>query len=100
MYELGIAHSLNKKTVMITRDNLSTLPFDLKQYRAKDYSTHFKKFQELIDYLNKNFHGAVDGSVIFSNPVSDFIDKKSRANFAARLETLILYINQTNLFSS
>lgn len=75
MYELGIAHSLNKKTIMITRDNLSTLPFDLKQYRAKDYSTHFKKFQELIDYLNKNFHGAVDGSVIFSNPVSDFIDK-------------------------
>lgn len=60
---------------MITRDNLSTLPFDLKQYRAKDYSTHFKKFQELIDYLSKNFHGAVDGSVIFSNPVSDFIDK-------------------------
>lgn len=75
MYELGIAHSLNKKTIMITRDNLSTLPFDLKQYRAKDYSTHFKKFQELIDYLSKNFHGAVDGSVIFSNPVSDFIDK-------------------------
>lgn len=53
MYELGIAHSFNKKTIMITRDELSSLPFDLKQYRAKDYSTHFKKFYELIIYLEK-----------------------------------------------
>lgn len=75
MYELGIAHSFNKKTIVITRDNLSTLPFDLKQYRAKDYSTHFKKFNELVAYLEKNLNGAIDGSVIFSNPVSDFLDK-------------------------
>ena len=51
MYELGLAHSFNKKTITITQDELSTLPFDLKQYRAKDYSTHFKKFAELLDYL-------------------------------------------------
>lgn len=75
MYELGIAHSLNKKTIVITRDDLGTLPFDLKQYRAKDYSTHFKKFNELVSYLKKNLTGAVDGSVVFSNPVSDFLDK-------------------------
>lgn len=43
MYELGIAHSFNKKTIVITKDDLGKLPFDLKQYRAKDYSTHFKK---------------------------------------------------------
>lgn len=75
MYELGIAHSFNKKTIVITRDNLETLPFDLKQYRAKDYSTHFKKFNELVAYLDKNLKGAIDGSVVFSNPVSDFLDK-------------------------
>lgn len=75
MYELGIAHSFNKKTIMITRDELSSLPFDLKQYRAKDYSTHFKKFYELIVYLEKNLGGAKDGSVIFNNPVGDFLDK-------------------------
>lgn len=77
MYELGIAHSFNKKTIMITRDNLSSLPFDLKQYRAKDYSTHFKKFFELITYLEKNLVGAKDGSVIFNNPVGDFLDKNN-----------------------
>ena len=75
MYELGIAHSFNKKTIMITRDELSNLPFDLKQYRAKDYSTHFKRFYDLITYLEKNLNGARDGSVIFNNPVGDFMDK-------------------------
>lgn len=74
MYELGIAHSFNKKTIVITRDDLSSLPFDLRQYRAKDYSTHFKKFYSLIAYLEKNLHGAIDGSVVFSNPVADFLD--------------------------
>ena len=73
MYELGIAHSFNKKTVIITRDDLSSLPFDLKQYRTKDYSIHFKKFYELIKYLEKNLNGARDGSVIFNNPVGDFL---------------------------
>ena len=75
MYELGIAHSFNKKTIVITRDEIGKLPFDLKQYRAKDYSTHFKKFNELIQYLEKNLKGALDGSVIYSNPVADFLDK-------------------------
>ena len=54
MYELGIAHTFNKKTIIITKDDLSKLPFDLKQYRAKDYSIHFKKFAELIEYLKVN----------------------------------------------
>ena len=41
MYELGIAHTMNKKTIMITQDNLDGLPFDLKQYRTQRYTTHF-----------------------------------------------------------
>ncbi len=79
MYELGIAHGFNKKTVLITRDELSNLPFDLKQYRAKDYSTHFKKFYDLIVYLEKILNGARDGSVIFNNPVGDFADRRKIA---------------------
>lgn len=73
MYELGLAHSFNKKTIVITRDDLSTLPFDLKQYRAKDYDTHFKKFAELLDYLETNLIGAVENTVSYSNPVKDFL---------------------------
>lgn len=82
MYELGIAHTFNKKTIVITKDDLAQLPFDLKQYRAKDYSTHFKKFAELIEYLKMNMDGAINGTVSYSNPVKDFmtladIDKES-----------------------
>lgn len=73
MYELGLAHSFNKKTIVITQDDLNALPFDLKQYRAKDYSIHFKKFAELVEFLKRTFEGAVDGSVSFSNPVKDFL---------------------------
>ncbi len=74
MYELGIAHTFNKKTITITQDDLSKLPFDLKQYRAKDYNTHFKKFAELVAYLKTNLNGAIDNSVRYGNPVKDFMD--------------------------
>lgn len=92
MYELGIAHTFNKKTIVITKDDLSSLPFDLKQYRAKNYSVHFKKFAELIEYLKVNMDGAVNGSVSYSNPVKDFMalhkleDKKYFADPPLKLE--------------
>jgi len=73
LYELGIAHTFNKKTITITQGELSDLPFDLKQYRATHYTTHFKDFAKLVEYLRKNLSGAMDGSVSFSNPVKDFI---------------------------
>lgn len=74
IYELGIAHTFNKKTIVITQDNLNNLPFDLRQYRTKYYTTHFVKFHELLKYLNINLNGAINGDVIYSNPVRDFID--------------------------
>ena len=80
MYELGLAHCFNKKTIIITQDDLLSLPFDLKQYRAKDYSTHFKKFAELVEYLDKNLTGAVDNSVTYSNPVKDFLSFEGITN--------------------
>ena len=75
-YELGIAHTLNKKVIIITED-ISTLPFDLKSYRVKEYNTHFTKFAELIDALQRYMNGAINGEVTFSNPVSDFLSAKN-----------------------
>lgn len=75
-YELGVAHTLNKKVIIITED-ISSLPFDLKSYRAKEYSTHFVKFAELIDALNKYLYGAISDGIIYSNPVSDFLSTKN-----------------------
>ena len=74
MYELGLAHSFNKKTIIITQDDINSLPFDLKQYRAKNYSLHFKKFAELVEFLKRILDGAIDGSISFSNPVKDFLN--------------------------
>ena len=76
LYELGIAHALNKKTIIITQDNIEELPFDLKSYRVHSYSTHFKKFTELVAFLKRSLLGAIDDSVSFSNPVKDFLSTK------------------------
>ncbi|MDR0305456.1 MAG: hypothetical protein LBI42_01325 [Chitinispirillales bacterium] len=73
LYELGIAHTFNKKTIIITQDEIAKLPFDLKSYRVQNYSIHFKKFTELITSLKTNLNGAVDGSISFGNPVKDFL---------------------------
>lgn len=78
LYELGIAHTLNKKCITITKDDLNKLPFDLKQYRSKNYDTHFTKFAELIDYLRKNLKGAIDNTVEFGNPVIDFMKSNDK----------------------
>ena len=80
LYELGVAHSFNKKTIVITQKDLDNLPFDLKQYRAKEYNTHFTKFAELVEYLRKNLNGAITGNVVFSNPVKDFVNTQEGIN--------------------
>ena len=73
LYELGIAHTFNKKTIIITKDDMIKLPFDLKSYRANNYDTHFKKFNELIKILETLLNGAIDNTINFSNPVKDFL---------------------------
>ncbi len=78
-YELGLAHAMNKKVIIITQD-IGELPFDIKSYRANEYSLKFNKLPILIDELKKLLSGAIDNSVKYGNPVSDYIldfyDKK------------------------
>ncbi|MFT4280931.1 hypothetical protein [Microbacterium sp.] len=71
MYELGLAHSLGKRTVMITKD-ISTLPFDLRAYRANSYSTGFRQAPALATLLGEIGAAVVNGMADFSNPVQDF----------------------------
>lgn len=71
-YELGLAHAMNKKVIIITQD-LGELPFDIKSYRANEYSLQFNKLPQLIDELKKLLFGAIDNSVKYGNPVSDYI---------------------------
>ncbi len=83
-YELGIAHTLNKKTIIIT-ENIEELPFDLSSYRVKEYSTHFSKFAEFQEAVGKYLNGAVSGETSFGNPVNDFLSSKDEQEVALKI---------------
>lgn len=73
-YELGLAHAMNKKVIIITQD-LTELPFDIKSYRANEYSLQFNKLPKLHAELTKLLNGAMDNSVKYGNPVQDYIPR-------------------------
>lgn len=70
-YELGLAHAMNKKVIIITQD-IDDLPFDIKSYRANQYSLQFNRIPDLIQELRKLLCGAIDGQIKYGNPVSDY----------------------------
>ena len=71
-YELGIAHGLGIPTVLITQ-SIDELPFDLRSYRASEYSTRFDEAQKLKDFLREVGGEAAKGGVKFASPVADFL---------------------------
>lgn len=70
-YELGIAHALQKKVVLITQE-IDELPFDLKSYRVIGYSTHFARMNEAKTELCQLAQEASNGTLPFGNPVKDY----------------------------
>jgi hypothetical protein len=83
-YELGIAHALTRNTVLITQ-SIEDVPFDLKSYRVIHYSTRFDQIGKLSAALKEIAQGAISHSIVFGNPVSDFLDTGNRS--AIPLET-------------
>lgn len=71
LYELGLAHALGKRTIMITRA-LEELPFDLRSYKANQYSTQFNEAERLKELLRNVGNAVMSGEAEFSNPVQDF----------------------------
>ena len=71
-YELGIAHTLGIPTILLTQ-NLDELPFDLRAYRANEYSTHFSEAPKIVTTVTNVGRGRIDGSITFSSPVTDFL---------------------------
>ena len=74
-YELGIAHALNKKVILLTQD-IDELPFDLRSYRVVSYSIHFAKMNQAKEELLKMASEAIKGNLPFGNPVKDFCRTK------------------------
>lgn len=71
-YELGLAHAMNKKVIIITQD-LGELPFDIRSYRANEYSLQFNKLPALIEKLKTLLAGALDNTTKYGNPLSDYL---------------------------
>ncbi len=70
-YELGLAHALKKRVILLTHD-LSDVPFDLQSYRIIKYDTHFTRIKESERKFKSFAKGAIKGDLIFGNPITDF----------------------------
>ena len=76
-YELAIAHSLHKPTILLTQDPLSSLPFDLQQYHVVKYSRDFESMKSAEEALRQGAAAYLDrDSSYFGNPVSEFFGKE------------------------
>lgn len=79
LYELGIRHSLSRRTLMITQDDLNGLPFDLKHYGCRKYSMTDPRgrleFEAMLDTL---FEGVDHNPNKDDSPVADFSTIESR----------------------
>jgi SAM-dependent methyltransferase len=70
-YELGIAHSIGNKTIMITQD-INSIPFDIKSYRIISYDQTIEGAQRLKKNLEKEIRNIDTWGKSPSNPVQDF----------------------------
>jgi hypothetical protein len=70
-YELGLAHALRKRVILLTQE-AAALPFDLRAYRVVEYDTHFARIDSARGTLLDLARGAASGQTVFGNPVSDF----------------------------
>lgn len=82
-YELGLAHGLNKPTVLMAQipasesDAGDAVPFDLRTYRIIFYSTRFDEVGKLKDGLVAVGRAALAGELLVGNPLTDFADRRS-----------------------
>ena len=71
-YELAIAHSFNKPTIMISQE-IEQIPFDLKMYRIIGYENTLKGIRILQSYLKGliEIFSEKNGVFSYGNPVWD-----------------------------
>lgn len=84
-YELGIAHTLNKKVILLTQD-IDELPFDLRSYRVLPYDVHFTKMIQAKEELSQLALEAFKDNLPFGNPVKDYSSTTTRSSFASTIK--------------
>jgi len=80
-YELGLAHSLSKKVIMIVQkigDEMPTLPFDLANSRVIAYENTMKGGRQLKETIIETIKFIETTGQRPSNPVDDFLNSDDR----------------------
>jgi len=70
-YEMGVAHAIGNKTIMIAQD-ADKLPFDIRNYRCIIYEQSVEGLQRLQEEIGRSLQEIDDWSRHPSNPVQDF----------------------------
>lgn len=83
MYELGLAHALGARVIVITQD-IDELPFDLQPYKANPYSIHFAEADEIKKKLHDIGVATINGTADYGNPVQDFAPHALRSDAPVR----------------
>lgn len=86
LYALGVAHALEKPTIVLTRD-ITELPFDLRSYNVLPYSTRLDEIGQLKDDLRRKLVELWDVESALSTPVSDI--SGSRRKVSAEVEEVV-----------
>lgn len=81
MYELGVSHGMGRPTVLMAQ-SIEDIPFDLRSYRILLYTTRFDEIGKLRQDLMDVGKRALEGSIRFGSPVSDF-SLRAGTNLAA-----------------
>jgi hypothetical protein len=55
MYEVGMAHTLSKDVILLAKENLNKIPFDIDTFRICKYRDE----EDLKDYLKKTIPGLI-----------------------------------------
>lgn len=92
-YELGIAHAIGDKTIMITQQ-VDRLPFDIASYRVVTYRQTISGAVALRDELAKAIQNFPQWKQRPTNPVQDFRTRVRPATPESVLEARIEHLEQ------
>jgi hypothetical protein len=70
-YELGVAHAVSNKTIMLTQD-IQNAPFDIKSYRIIQYEQSVGGAHLLREKLTKEIQSINEWKDTATNPVRDY----------------------------
>ena len=71
LYELGLAHGLQRPAVLLTQD-IAQVPFDLRTYQVESYSWDHRDVVRIHGRLKAIAEQHAAGSMLFANPVTEF----------------------------